>query len=393
MNTIVALFLGLIVSAEEIFRDRKLLKRESFLHLSRSGYLLSKIVLLMLISALQALLFVLIGNPILGIKGMGFCYWLAFFSTAVCANILGLNISSAFNSAVTIYIVIPILMIPMMILSGAMFSFDKLNRKLGSVDRVPWVAEIMIPKWSYEALMVRQFKDNAFNRKFYSLNKTESMADFKQVYVLPELDRRLERVRQELLQQGNINETQGDLAVLRNEIRKLNAQLPGKSFPEVNQLIPAEVSASLLEKVSGHLLVLDEYYNHAFISASTRRENLIHQIMKDHPGLYNRYKNEYHNESIEDRVRKIYERNKMVEYRNELIQQIDPVYLDPYPAGWLSFRSHFFAPRKYFAGHYIDTYWFNTGFIWFLSLLLYIILYYNLLYKLIHLPGKLKISS
>jgi energy-coupling factor transporter ATP-binding protein EcfA2 len=68
MSLIVALFLGLIVSAEEIFRDRKILKREAFLSLSRSGYLLSKVCILILISAIQCLLFVIIANPILGIK-------------------------------------------------------------------------------------------------------------------------------------------------------------------------------------------------------------------------------------------------------------------------------------------------------------------------------------
>ncbi|MDX2429449.1 MAG: ATP-binding cassette domain-containing protein, partial [Bacteroides sp.] len=43
MSLIVALFLGLILSAEEIFKDRKILKREAFLHLSRSSYLMAKI--------------------------------------------------------------------------------------------------------------------------------------------------------------------------------------------------------------------------------------------------------------------------------------------------------------------------------------------------------------
>ena len=51
MSLIVALFLGLIVSAEEIYRDRKILKRESFLNLSRSSYLLSKVMILMVISS------------------------------------------------------------------------------------------------------------------------------------------------------------------------------------------------------------------------------------------------------------------------------------------------------------------------------------------------------
>ncbi len=158
MALIVALFLGLIVSAEEIFKDRKILKREKFLHLSRSSYLLAKIGTLVTISAIQSIAFVLIANGILEIHKMTLAYWLALFSTAVCANMIGLVISSAFNSAVTIYIVIPLVMIPMMVLSGAMFSFEKLNRRITSVDKVPLIAELMPTKWCYEALMVQSFQ-------------------------------------------------------------------------------------------------------------------------------------------------------------------------------------------------------------------------------------------
>ena len=127
MSLIVALFLGLMVSAEEIVKDRKILKREKFLNLSKSSYLISKIFILFFISAIQSFLFVLVANTILGIKEMGFIYWFAMFSTAAFANMLGLNISTTFNSAVTIYILIPLLMIPMMILSGATVSYTHLR--------------------------------------------------------------------------------------------------------------------------------------------------------------------------------------------------------------------------------------------------------------------------
>ena len=83
MSIIVALFLGLTISAEEIFHDRKILKREQFLNLSRNGYLLAKILLLLGISALQSFLFILVANSILEIRGMFFNYWLALFATAV----------------------------------------------------------------------------------------------------------------------------------------------------------------------------------------------------------------------------------------------------------------------------------------------------------------------
>ena len=68
MSIIVALFMGLTVSAEEIIRDRKILKRESFLNLSWNSYLLSKLIILFAISAIQTFTFVLLGHLILEIE-------------------------------------------------------------------------------------------------------------------------------------------------------------------------------------------------------------------------------------------------------------------------------------------------------------------------------------
>ena len=53
------------------------------------------------------------------------------------------------RNSITIYIIIPLLMIPQMILGGAMFSFEKLNRKISSIDKVPFVAEFITTKWMY----------------------------------------------------------------------------------------------------------------------------------------------------------------------------------------------------------------------------------------------------
>jgi hypothetical protein len=57
MSVVVALFFGLTMSAEEIFRDRKILKREKFLHLSRSSYLSSKVFVMFAISGHSNLCF------------------------------------------------------------------------------------------------------------------------------------------------------------------------------------------------------------------------------------------------------------------------------------------------------------------------------------------------
>ena len=194
MAIVVALFMGLTVSAEEIIKDRKILKREAFLNLSWGSYLMSKIIMLLVLSAVQTFTFVLVGNLILSIKGMYFDYWLVLFSASFFANMLGLNISSAFNSAVTIYIIIPILLIPQILLSGVVVQFDQLNPTFGSKASVPVIGDVMASRWAYEALMVTQYKDNAYEKHFYDVDKRIAQAEFKAVYYIPQLQSMLEFV-------------------------------------------------------------------------------------------------------------------------------------------------------------------------------------------------------
>jgi ABC transport system ATP-binding/permease protein len=397
MALIVALFLGLTVSAEEIFRDRKILKREGFLNLSRSSYLISKISILFLISAIQAFLFIIIANSILGIKGMYFIYWLALFSTAACANIMGLNISATFNSAVTIYILIPLVMIPMMILSGAMFSFDKLNRSISRIDKVPIIAEIMVTKWTYEALMVHQFKDNQFmsygksHIKLYDLEKTESQADFKKVYWLPELNERFERINRELDNIEAVSVTANDLDVIANEIRKESRKNKDITpFKDIDKLNPVGFNKVIAKEVYDYFKVLDKYYGDKFQQVSNKKESYINFWMDNNPEGYTLLRDNYHNEGVSDIVRKVYEKNKILEFRQELVQHYDPIYQDPIPASPISFRTHFYSPVKPFLGRTFDTYWFNITVVWILTILLYVVLYFDGFKKVLNFSERFK---
>lgn len=376
MALIVALFLGLILGAEEIFKDRKILKREKFLHLSRSSYLLAKIGTLVSISAIQTITFVLVANEILQIRDMTFPYWLALFSTAVCANMIGLLISSAFNSAVTIYIVIPLVMIPMMVLSGAMFSFEKLNRSITTVDKVPLIAELMPTKWSYEALMVHQFKANEFEKNFYDDEKQVSINNFKSAYLLPELEQRFHECIFEFREKGNITTSAAALEVLRNEIFRADPLVKDISFKE-DELFPHSFNEATIAKTRRFLAALKKHYISQFSIANKQKERRLGKLMEDRRDLYFSMLNRYHNEAVSDQVKRIYEKNQIIESRGRLYQQIDPIFLDP-EASRPGIRSHFFAPRKYFMGRYIETFAFNIGFIWFLTFVLYLLLYFNL---------------
>jgi hypothetical protein len=392
MSLIVALFLGLTVSAEEIFGDRKILKRESFLNLSRSSYLASKIFILFSISAIQSLSFVLIANSILGIHDMYLTYWFALFSTAAFANMLGLNISASFNSAVTIYILIPLVMIPMMVLSGAMFSFDKPNRNVGSVDKVPLLAEFMVTKWSYEALMVHQFKDNKFEKPFFELEKKESYANYKLVYTIPSLQRRLEACNQEFQQAGKIEKTSNQLFVLRNEIGKELGKNSGYKFKNAEGIMPDKFSDKMAIALQSFLNKMENFYSTQYNDANLEKEKRISNELERNAERYKMFKDTYYNENVADMVRKVLEKeeNKILEYNQELVQAYHPIYFDPTIKSVFSWRSHFYAPTKPFLGHFYDTFWYNMIVILIFTSILFVTLYYESLKKLLDFIGKLQ---
>ena len=178
-------FLGLIISAEEIIRDRKILKRESFLNLSWFSYLNSKVLIMFLISAIQTLSFILIGNFVLEIKGMTLAYWMVLFTTSCFANILGLNISSAFTSVITIYILIPFILIPQLLFSGVIVKFDRLHKtNLSSYEYVPLIGDLMTTRWSFEALAVEQFKNNKYERNFFRYNLEISQNEWYSTFLI-----------------------------------------------------------------------------------------------------------------------------------------------------------------------------------------------------------------
>ncbi|MFN8240452.1 MAG: ATP-binding cassette domain-containing protein [Bacteroidales bacterium] len=411
MSLIVALFIGLTISSEEIFRDRKIIKREHFLHLSRNSYLMSKVVILIIISSIQVFLFLVIANPMLGIKGLFLHYFIALFITAFCANMLGLNISSSFNSAITIYIIIPLVIIPMMVLSGAMFPFDKLNRKIGNVGKVPFIAELMPTRWTYEALMVAQFKDNKYSRfkdmntgkTVYEYKKEMSVANFYSVKLVPSLVAKLERgdslYRKGLLKpDGSLisNDLPGKdinfLRLIRNELGELYKMYPTvPRFTMMDDLSPERYNNIVHDSLISYLQYLTDSFN-----------SLGNQVADQWDRFYlaNRVKikdleNKYSNLNLQEIVTKFYERerDKVLEYKDSYVQNYDPVYLDPVNSGFPGFRTHFFAPRKNFSGLSADTYLFNIGLVLFSIVVLYITLYFNVLNNIVKFFEKLRMGK
>ena len=389
MSVVVALFVGLIVSAEEIFRDRKILQRERFLHLSRSSYLISKVIVLFSISAVQTLTFIVVGNLILEIPLTEMRYWLILFSCSCFANILGLNISAAFDSAVTIYILIPVLVIPQLIMSGIVVSFDKFNPEVGKPDGIPLMGELMTSRWAFEAFMVTQFKDNPFERQFYEYHQKENVAKYKRDYLVPALETKLSKVlnQRRYWRDENYAPVVKDLDLLRNEITAELENVGIQKFPEVEHLRIGKFDSLVSTKAKMFLSALKQYYAFQSGNAKQELEALVAQLT-DTPEkreIFEKMHLRYENKAVTRMVENSDEMTRIVEWNGRLVQKFYPIYFkDHHPQNNYDFRANFFVPTKQFMGKIFDTFYFNLGVIWTMTIVLYTTLYFDLLKKGVH---------
>jgi len=179
---IVAMFLGLTNSADDIIRDRVILQRERNLDVRLPYYVVSKTLTLGVFALIQSVLFVLIGNYILEIRGMFWADLAIMFMTAIGGVSLGLVISSLVADPKTAANIVPLVLIPQIIMGGALIKYQDMNRnlallyslthwftehpskeqskKMASKLEVPFVCQFIAMRWSYEEMIVAQAKLN-----------------------------------------------------------------------------------------------------------------------------------------------------------------------------------------------------------------------------------------
>ncbi|MFM2208056.1 MAG: hypothetical protein RL213_2031 [Bacteroidota bacterium] len=383
---VVALFIGLSVSGEEILRDRKIRKRESFLFLSRTAYLFSKIVLLFLVSAIQMASFVWVGNSILGINGMYGSFFWVLFSTACFSNLLGLNISSAMRSAVAVYILIPLMIIPQILLSGVIVKFNKLNSLTGTDLEVSPAGNLMASRWAYEALAVHQFRDNDYTRRFFRYDTELSRSTFIKDYWVRTMHQYVRKCER-LLQEKTPEATRSLESTWRILVQELSEGVTANSIGLEGSLLrdtelPDEKS---LQEIDRRLRTIEDDARYGYVQASELKEKRLALLTKDEAArkqleeLMLREQNKAMAEMLlnETEKDKIYERN------GALIQQFEPVYREAI-TNRSFFQQPFFTAEKYLFGSTYETYTANSLVLWAMTAFLYLLLQFDVLNRLLN---------
>ena len=392
MCVITSLFFGLMISSEEIVKDRKILKRESFLNLSWFSYLNSKVMILFVLSAIQTISFVVIGNVIFEIKGMTLSYWLVLFATSCFANILGLNISSAFNSVITIYILIPFILIPQLLFSGVLVKFDKLHlTSFSSREYVPVIGDIMTARWAFEALAVKQFKDNRFEKPFFKYKLDESQNEYYGSFLIDKLKNDLyisDKYRDSAYYQDIVRNKLRRMDFYINQLSVLAKMVPGSW---VKELKTESFKPEVKDAATGYLDSLKIKFLRLRKAATAGKDavsdSLIKMIGKE--GVIT-LRDKHENKKLMLIVLNQEPGVKTLDHAGKIIQKFNPGYMK---ATSKYGRAHFYAPVKKLCNMEIDTYWFNIITIWMVALILYFALYFNLLQKFTSYFGSLRFKK
>ncbi|PKP38995.1 MAG: ABC transporter, partial [Bacteroidetes bacterium HGW-Bacteroidetes-15] len=380
MSVVAAIFMGLSISAEEIIRDQKVRKRESFLNLSYISYINSKVLTMIIFSAIQALLFTAVGNYILEVKGLFFSTWLILFSTAVCGNLIGLNISAALNSVISIYITIPLIIIPMLLLSGVVVNYNRLHRKILHPEFVPTVGDINPIRWAYEALCVHQFKSNKFNKHFFPLDQKISNNTYYASFLIPRLQIKLDEASKSITIGKVTRITNNDLRLVQNELNLLISDFV------IEEIHHPDTSLLNLQSISvNDIITVKQFFSQLRIQlldenqVLNRQKDLVYENLVNELGsndaVYN-LKRTYHNNALEDLVLGKNEIEKISTYNLRLIKKYNLGYSIPSARNG---RSHMFAPSKRIGNEVISTLWFNVLVLWTMTITLYFSLLTNLL--------------
>ena len=265
-----------------------------------------------------------------------------------------------------------------------MVKFEKLNAKFSSPVEIPFYGELITSRWGYEALCVKQFKDNLYEKNFYMFDQAMSQAKYKKDYLSSELKGKLENIKSNIKDPDGDEKFSDNIKLVYNELYKEGIKTPSLAFDKLEMITPDKITEEVINEAYEHVEKIRLYYVQLSNNAKKEKDKLITYMQSvDSKGLL-KLKNDYGNEALEEFVTNKNETMKIVDYKNEVYQKLDPIYMEP---SHKFIKAHFYAPTKNCFGRQIDTYWINVIVIWVMTFVLYLILYFRTLKKILEFFG------
>ena len=370
ISILVCVFLGISQSIGEIISDKRLLIREESINLSFFSYINAKTTYLFLIVLIQTFLYTIIGNGVLEIYNMTFYHWAIYFSSGSAGIMLGLfysSMHSSYNSA--ILKTLPITMLILLILGGGILPLNIFQGE--KKEYTPFISDLTVTRWAYEAIMVKQFTDNKYNEHFFEYDKAISNGAYNLYHILPKLKNLSEKASTGF---GNHND---NLQVISSQLKYYIETEEVFPFEYIDTLSEGKNNFTISEELEEYITYLEYYFRSLYNNGIEEKKSAIDSINKLFGNNYYSNLNLKHdNKSVRALTTQSNQRSPYVLFNNKIIPKTDLIFkhnTNNYG------RAAFFMHKKQFNGQQIGTFEFNLSVIWVINILVYVLLISNII--------------
>jgi ABC transport system ATP-binding/permease protein len=270
-----------------------------------------------------------------------------------------------------------------------MIKFDDLHQSISKKIYVPFIGDIMVTRWAYEALCVEQFKTNSFEKPFFYYDMTVSQNDWNASFLVPALKLKVDNCLAADKNPDFKMVVEADLKKISFHIKNLSNMSgiqPGSwirnlNYHDFNDTV-AKDTKKMLDSLKGSF--------RAHSRLITFKRDSLFKILESNAGedRFVALRTANYNENLANYVLNRLATNKIYDADDRLIQKADPIFMPP---GSKFGRAHFFAPFKQIGSLKIETLLFNMMAVWFMIGVLFVTLYYNVLKRFIRFLESLKL--
>ena len=273
---------------------------------------------------------------------------------------MGLLLSQCLSSVVSIYISIPILLIPQILLCGLVVSFSDLAPK-STTGNVPLIGEIIPSRWAYEALAVTSYSDNLYEKPFFELDQKKYETQFYNFGYVNELQSQLETMKSE-------QEKGEQVKPIHMETIRINLPLV-TAYCGMKPYTGDSTYSSLRQYLKDAEQILVDRSNEISLKADKEISAMIRKVGKD---ALLAVKRDNFNIKLEDLVVGADQRGLLEVIDGHIVPRMQTIFLTPQNQ-WG--RAPFYSHVKILGSWQIKTLWFNIAVLLLMGVILSIFLF------------------
>jgi ABC transport system ATP-binding/permease protein len=316
-----AFFVGIISTGHEFIEMRKFIAYENRIIDKRFAYVNSKLIKAFILSILQSAIISIITVYIAEFSSHLFNFFLFVWTMCFIGAISGLLLSSWLSSISIVYLIVPLLVIPQMLFSGALIEFRHFNKLIANERKVPFIASFVPLRWSAEAVMIDLYKNNKYEKDLFITNIHLHEAAYYLNFFIPTVEE-----------------------ILVSEKLRANKIIKTESSKNLNFPYILNNPEQCLEKAKHIFIALRD-------KALLERDKIFENMYKP-----NSLRNKYSNQALNDILLSNYRKEKYILKDNEIIRDYALIYKMP---DINTCRNHFFSPLKIVFNRFTNSIMYN----------------------------------